>query len=187
MRGQVLGDRVEEVRLPPLDVEDALQIGRVAKYAQRLDKQVHSPSQRPLALAFYNLKYLNVLKIKILQVEWLRVAASHCRDTCEAVTRELAQAAAHHDRVLATRGLGATAASPHTPDGLPEVPVFTFLRPIQETEGSHSKVYLKSVRKALLTTAQNYFKYTSKVERANTIFQYNFNVPSQNILCTVQC
>ena len=63
MRGQVLGDRVEEVRLPPLDVEDALQIGRVAKYAQRLDKQVHSPSQRPLALAFINLKYLNVLKI----------------------------------------------------------------------------------------------------------------------------
>ena len=63
MRGQVLGDRVEDVRLPPLDVEDALQIGRVAKYAQRLDKQVHSPSQRPLALVFYNLKYLNVLKI----------------------------------------------------------------------------------------------------------------------------
>ena len=55
MRGQVLGDRVEEVRLPPLDVEDALQVSRVAKYAQRLDKQVHSPSQRPLALAL-NLK-----------------------------------------------------------------------------------------------------------------------------------
>ena len=53
MRGQVLGDRMEDVRLPPLDVEDALQISRVAKYAQRLDKQVHSfPSQRPLALAF---------------------------------------------------------------------------------------------------------------------------------------
>ena len=53
MRGQVAGDRMEDVRLPPLDVEDALQISRVAKYAQRLDKQVHSfPSQRPLALAF---------------------------------------------------------------------------------------------------------------------------------------
>ena len=53
MRGQVLGELMEDVRLPPLDVEDALQISRVAKYAQRLDKQVHSfHSQRPLALAF---------------------------------------------------------------------------------------------------------------------------------------
>ena len=102
-------------------------------------------------------------------MEWLRVAASHCRDTCEAVTRELAQAAAHHDHVLATRGLGATAASPHTPDGLPEVPVFTFLQPTQETEGSHSKVYLNSVRKALLTTAQNYVKWREQKLNFNTV------------------
>ena len=120
-------------------------------------------------------------------MEWLRVAASHCRDTCEAVTRELAQAAAHHDHVLATRGLGATAASPHTPDGLPEVPVFTFLQPIQETEGSHSKVYLKSVRKALLYHCAK----LCQVERAKTKFQYSINVRNEgtlkNILSSVQC
>ena len=56
---------------------------------------------------------------------------------------ELERAEDHHDQVLVSRGLASVTGD--TPDGLPEVPVFTFLRPLDQRRTS--EVYQRSVRR----------------------------------------
>ena len=56
---------------------------------------------------------------------------------------ELERAEVHHDQVLVSRGLASVTGD--TPDGLPEVPVFTFLRPLDQRRTS--EVYQRSVRR----------------------------------------
>ena len=56
---------------------------------------------------------------------------------------ELERAEDHHDQVLVSRGLASVTGD--TPDGLPEVPVFTFLRPLDQSKTS--EVYQRSVRR----------------------------------------
>ena len=56
---------------------------------------------------------------------------------------ELERAEDHHDQVLVSRGLASVTGD--TPDGLPEVPVFTFLRPLDQRRTS--VVYQRSVRR----------------------------------------
>ena len=56
---------------------------------------------------------------------------------------ELERAEDHHDQVLVSRGLASV--TEDTPDGLPEVPVFTFLRPLDQRRTS--EVYQRSVRR----------------------------------------
>ena len=56
---------------------------------------------------------------------------------------ELERAEDHHDQVLVSQGLGSVTGD--TPDGLPEVPVFTFLRPLDQSKTS--EVYQRSVRR----------------------------------------
>ena len=56
---------------------------------------------------------------------------------------ELERAEDHHDQVLVSRGLASVTGD--TPDGLPEVPVFTFLRPLDQSRTS--EVYQRSVRR----------------------------------------
>ena len=77
-------------------------------------------------------------------MSWLRVAAEHCDGPhCERLRSELERAEEDHDDVLLSRGLGAT--THVTPDGLPEVPVFTFLRPVGQVRTS--EVYQRSLSK----------------------------------------
>lgn len=56
---------------------------------------------------------------------------------------ELERAEDHHDQVLVSRGLASVTGD--APDGLPEVPVFTFLRPLDQRRTS--EVYQRSVRR----------------------------------------
>ena len=60
------------------------------------------------------------------------------------VLSELRQAEEDHDHVLMTRGLGHVTTD--TPDGLPEVPVFTFKYPILETT-QWTRTYNKSLKR----------------------------------------
>lgn len=98
--------------LPSLDAEDVLQIARVAAYVQRLDKQV----------------------------EWLRAGVTMCSSEgsssmmCDRVVAELSRVEQAHDQVLTSHGLGHVTTD--TPDGLPQVPVFTFPAPIHGDTGS---------------------------------------------------
>ena len=70
------------------------------------------------------------------------MAAEHCQERCERVREELRRAESHHDTELLREGLGQTTAS-LTPDGLPEVPVFTHYQPL---DGSlTSEAYQRSV------------------------------------------
>ena len=70
------------------------------------------------------------------------MAARHCQARCERVREELRRAESHHDSELMRAGLGQTTTD-STPDGLPEVPVFTRYRPL---DGSlTSEVYQRSL------------------------------------------
>ena len=74
-------------------------------------------------------------------MEWLTVAARHCPGRCERVREELRRAETHHDSELVRAGLGQTTLI--TPDGLPEVPVFTRYQPIDAS--LTSEVYQRSL------------------------------------------
>ena len=77
-------------------------------------------------------------------MSWLRVAAEYCQESCDKVRAELRKAKDYHDHVLLSHGLGHTVTQ-DTPDGLPEVPVFTFLQPLDSSRTSQR--YERSVRK----------------------------------------
>ena len=69
------------------------------------------------------------------------MAVEHCQERCERVREELRRAESHHDTELMREGLGHT--TQNTPDGLPEVPVFTGYQPL---DGSlTSEVYQRSL------------------------------------------
>ena len=70
------------------------------------------------------------------------MAAQHCQARCERVREELRRAESHHDSELVRAGLGQTTTDP-TPDGLPEVPVFTRYRPLDGR--LTSEVYQRSL------------------------------------------
>ena len=75
-------------------------------------------------------------------MEWLAVAVEHCQERCERLREELRRAESHHDTVLLREGLGHTTTI-NTPDGLPEVPVFTHYQPLDGR--LTSEVYQRSV------------------------------------------
>ena len=60
--------------------------------------------------------------------------------------QKLNKAAENHDKVLMDHGLGHTTTT-NTPDGLPEVPVFTFKYPISIPPVRYSKKYIQSLKK----------------------------------------
>ena len=69
------------------------------------------------------------------------MAVEHCQERCERLREELRRAESHHDTELMRKGLGHTTLN--TPDGLPEVPVFTRYQPL---DGSlTSEVYQRSL------------------------------------------
>ena len=70
------------------------------------------------------------------------MAARHCQARCERVREELRRAESHHDSELVRAGLGQTTTD-LTPDGLPEVPVFTRYRPLDGR--LTSEVYQRSL------------------------------------------
>ena len=72
---------------------------------------------------------------------------------------ELRQAEEYHDHVLMTLGLGHVTSD--TPDGLPEVPVFTFKHPILKRT-QWTEIYRKSLRK---------YEKESKIVRARKNFK----------------
>ena len=111
---------------PSLDWSDAVTISRVARYVGRLDKQI----------------------------EWLETAVAYCHENCHSAVRELEKAVMEHDDVLLKHGLGYI--TDQTPDGLPEVPVFTFSHPLGEVKTS--EVFEKSVTR---------FKKESKIVKMN--------------------
>ena len=74
-------------------------------------------------------------------MEWLGVAVEYCQERCERVLEELRRAESHHDTELMRKGLGHT--SLNTPDGLPEVPVFTHYQP--RDRSLTSEVYQRSL------------------------------------------
>ena len=63
---------------------------------------------------------------------------------CDRMRQERDKVEMHHDNILMTHGLGHVTRD--TPDGLPEVPVFTFFNPIS-SDTKLSEKYLKSLRK----------------------------------------
>ena len=101
--------------LSSLDVDDVLRVSRVARYVQRLDKRV----------------------------EWLRAGVETCGHDCDRLRSELRRAEQEHDQELMTHGLGHVTSD--TPDGLPQVPVFTFPAPVNDVE--HSEKYLTSLKR----------------------------------------
>ena len=100
-----------------LDWTDAINIARIAKSVARLDKHI----------------------------DWLRVALKYCEDNKrkEQVAKELERAIMDHDSILLKYGLGHI--TEKAPDGLPQVPVFTFKQPVEQL-GTKSKIYEKSVK-----------------------------------------
>jgi len=111
-------NRYESTSTPhlPLDWRDAVMISRVANLVRRLDKQI----------------------------EWLTTAIEYCHEDNGNLVRELERNVMEHDDVLLKHGLGHI--TDQTPDGLPEVPVFTFSKPVGPIKTS--EIYEKSVTKS---------------------------------------
>ena len=115
MLGQTQRYAESSVQAVPLDWRDALAISKVAGHVGRLDKQI----------------------------EWLETAVKYCDVNDAHVVRELEKAVMEHDKVLLKYGHGHV--TDQTPDGLPEIPIFTFIHPLGETKTSD--VFKKSMKK----------------------------------------
>jgi hypothetical protein len=65
------------------------------------------------------------------QIKWLRTALEYCDENDAPIVRELERAVMEHDEVLLEHGLSHI--TDKTPDGLHEVPVFTFSHLVDNT------------------------------------------------------